>query len=172
MTSFRCQTCGEMHSGVPLVWGPDAPDRLRSEVLTPTHRALLTSDICVIARSTFFVRACLDLPIVAEASSFFRWLVWVELERASYRELRSMWRVLRRRAFAPLAGKLANALPYEAPTRDLAVELHDRGPGIRPSVLVLDPLHELGREQAAGISLEKAYELAGRAMHRQPRPVA
>jgi hypothetical protein len=89
MTSFRCQTCGETHSGVPLVWGPNAPDPLREEMLAG-RRASLTTDFCVIARASFFVRACLDLSIVAEAPTFFRWLVWVEVERAAYREIRSM----------------------------------------------------------------------------------
>jgi hypothetical protein len=51
------------------------------------------------------------------------------------------------------------------PTRDLAIELRDAGFGYRPAAIVVDAHHELGHEQSAGVSLEKAYELASRAMH-------
>ncbi len=64
MLSFRCARCGADHAGVPLVWGPNAPSILRPIPQGECrNRVSLTDDDCIIDRTTYLVRGCLDLPI-------------------------------------------------------------------------------------------------------------
>jgi len=163
--SFRCTRCGAEHSGVSLVWGPNAPS-----VVLPIPRAdwpsrvSLSGDDCVVDRTTYLVRGCLDLPI-RSTSDVFRWLVWVRVDRVGYRYTMSPWRRLFRLRHPPYAGELDTALPYDSPTSSLPVEVRDAGPGYRPAVAVANPRHPLALEQRDGIPLERAYELAGIMLH-------
>jgi len=165
MTGFRCSACGEVHEGLPMAWGRDAPNAVEAVPLSDRRRRIkLTSDTCVIDGREHFVRACLDLRVRGEAEPF-RWLVWVAIPHPAFKQIRSLWRQVRGRAFPPYGGWLATELPYDAPTIGTAVELRDGGAWFRPWAIVRDPKHILAREQRSGIPLERAYELAGRAMH-------
>ena len=165
MHSFRCARCGAEHNGVPLLWGPNAPS-----VLGPIpraewpHRVSLSEDDCVIDRSKYIVRGCLDLPIRG-TQEIFRWLVWVLVNREGYGYTMSPWRRLFRLRHPPYAAELDTPLPYEPPTSGLSVEVRSAGPGYRPTIAVADPGHPLAIEQRDGIALERAYELAGRMLH-------
>ena len=165
MVSFRCTQCGVEHSGVPLTWGPNAP-----AALLPIPRAAwgkrvaLSGDDCVIDRTTYLVRGCLDLSIRG-TSDIFRWLVWVGVDRRGHRYTMSPWRRLLRLRHPPYAGELDTALPYEPPTKRLPVEVRSAGPGYRPMIVVAQPNHPLAMEQREGIPMERAYELAGAMLH-------
>jgi len=62
---FRCQTFGEIHEGMPG-FGAAAP---LSYYAIPepkgASRCALGSDDCVIDRTSFFVRGCLEIPVHA-----------------------------------------------------------------------------------------------------------
>ena len=168
MLSFRCSSCGAEHSGVPLVWGPNAPERLR---LVPRNewasRVSISQDDCVIDRETFLVRGCLDLPIRG-TNEPFRWLVWTLVSREGHRFTMSPWRRLLRLRHPPYLAVLDTVLPYEPSSAGLAAEIRSAGPGYRPNVAVSDSTHPLAIEQRNGIALERAYELAGRMLHAYP----
>ena len=148
-----------------MVWGPNAPDAMR-HVPKPEwpRRVKLGTDECIIDGKQYFVRGCLDIPVHNETECF-RWLVWVAVSKPELKVIRSFWRQLRNKPFPPTRGQLAVALPYEPGTIGLTVELTDAGPGDRPIAKVQDASHPLDREQHHGISLEDAYEKAGRMMH-------
>jgi hypothetical protein len=155
-----------------MAWGPNAPTAVQTIPASERHRRVkLTADVCIIDHRKYFVRACLDLRIDPERESF-RWLVWVKVTAASFREIRSIWRQLRARPLKPTDGHLASELPYDASTLGLPIELRDGGPGYRPQAFARSGEHILGREQRAGIRVERAYELAGRAMHASTPPAA
>lgn len=153
-----------------MVWGPLAPKPVEAiPVPERRRRVKLTTDVCVIDRRDFFVRACLDLPIAAEKERF-RWLVWVKIPKAGFREIGSLWRQFRGRLFTPTHGELATELPYDPSTLGLSIGLRDGGIGYRPWAHVLTTEHVLGQQQGAGIALEQAYEMSARAMHEWTRP--
>ena len=165
MLSFRCAQCGAEHSGVPLVWGPDAPSVLQAVPQSQWRtRVRLSQDDCIIDGRTHLVRGCLDIPIRGTADTF-RWLVWVFVDPQGHRYTMSLWRRLFRLRHPPYLGHLDTALPYQPPTTRVSVEVRSAGPGYRPSVLVTETGHPLALEQRDGILLERAYELAGRMLH-------
>ena len=153
-----------------MAWGPLAPNTIESiPVRERRRRVKLRREYCIVDRREYYVRSCLDLRIAAEKQRF-RWVVWIRVPQNDFREILSIWRQLRGRRFIRCSGELGSDLPYDVPTRGLAVELRDAGPGYRPWVVVSSTDHILGREQRAGISLERAYELSGRAMHEWTAP--
>lgn len=144
-----------------MAWGQDAPDAARGAA-----RVKLSTDTCIVGGNRYFIRGCLDLPVRGEATPF-RWLVWVELPKAAYRDFRSFWRQLRGRVFPVTEGTLAVPLPYSPPTIGLRVVIHDQGAGMRPAIAVQDAAYPLAMEQRDGLALEAALEKAGQMMHAQ-----
>jgi hypothetical protein len=163
--SFRCPHCGGIHSGIPLVWGPNAPSAMLP-IPEPerSRRVALSEDECVIDRATYLVRGCLDLPIRG-TGEVFRWLVWVIVDRQGHHYSTSLWRRLLRQRHPPYGGELDTPLPYDPPTSGLPVEVRSAGPGFRPAIVITDPAHPLAKEQHEGLLQERAYELAGRMLH-------
>ena len=82
---FRCQTCNEVHKGMPR-FGSNAP--LSYYAVPEAERASrceLGTDDCVIDRASFFVGGCLEIP-VRGADEPLIWGVRADLsERASLR---------------------------------------------------------------------------------------
>ena len=163
---YRCTTCGEQHEGIALAWGANSPDALRVIPRAEWRRRVrLNTDQCVLDRTQYFVRGCLDLRIHG-TTEVFRHLVWVELPRSAFRDVRSVWRELRGRPFPPYAGRLASILPYRESTFGLSVTITWAGAGMRPHVLVASDEHAVGGEQHSGIGMQRAQDLASDYRHR------
>ena len=83
---FRCQTCGEIHNGMPG-FGAIAP---LSYYVVPeaerTSRCVLGTDECVIDRASFFVRDCIEIPVHDADEP----LVWGRLGVAERKEFQCM----------------------------------------------------------------------------------
>ena len=154
-----------MHEEMPLAWGPDAPDSWGEiPIGDRKRRGNVTSDTCVIDGELYFVRGCLDIPIL-QTDDHFRWLVWVSVSRKSFKQMRGLRRLIFRQRHDPIFGWLNTTLPYQESTFNLKTNLHWRGPGIRPFVELEPTDHTLAREQREGIRLERAHELASNLLH-------
>ena len=70
MFSFKCASCGEVHEGMPN-FGAHAPlsyyDVPQDE---RDSRCDLGSGDCVIDEEMFFVRGCIDIPVIGEEEPF------------------------------------------------------------------------------------------------------
>ena len=164
--SYRCQTCGEEHDELPLVFGGPAPATwARTPANVRSHElSELGSDQCMIAGRAFFVRACLDLPI-ADHPEPFRWLVWIRVSVADMQDMAEHWETIGREATPPYEGELDSTLPgYEA-TLGLKVTLQTMPVGQRPQVFVADAEHLLGREQRTGLDWASAQARSAALMH-------
>jgi hypothetical protein len=164
--SYRCQTCGEEHADLPLVFGGPAPATWAQTPATIRAHELseLGSDQCMIAGRAFFVRGCLDLPI-ADHPEPFRWLVWVRVSAADMQDIVERWEASGREVIPPYDGELDSTLPgYEA-TVGLKVTLQTMPVGQRPQVVVTDPEHPLGREQRRGLAWDAAQSRSAALMH-------
>lgn len=158
---YICRTCNREHDGFPS-WVADLPadywdvppDKREADVF-------LNSDSCVIADRFFFIRACLDVPVIGTNESY-TWGVWVSLSEQSFFTWQDHYDVAERSHIGPFFGWMCSCISVYPETRHLKTIVHLRNHGQRPLVELEATGHPLSRHQREGIPLD---ELAAM-MHR------
>lgn len=164
MFSFKCTSCGEVHEGMPS-FGAHAP---LSYYEVPKEerekRCHLGADDCVIDDEFFFVRGCLEIPVIGETEPF-SWGVWVSLSEASYLEWIKCYESDKRSHIGPFFGWLNAWIKPYPDTISLKTNVHLRDDGIRPFIELQSTDHPLAIEQKAGITVDRVAELYAQMMH-------
>jgi hypothetical protein len=145
-----------------MAFGFDRP--LQWELLSAAERekSELTSDQCIIRAQNethYFVRACLEIPVIG-ADRPFGWGVWVSLGERSFAEMTDNWHNPQRRELGPYFGWLCAKIPGYPDTAFLKTMVHNREVGLRPIVELEPTDHPLSRHQRAGIPLQEMQNLA------------
>lgn len=158
MFSFKCGSCGETHEGMPS-FGASAPwsyyDIPEAE---RAARCDLGSHDCVIDGRWFFVRACLEIPVLGHDEPF-TWGVWVSLSEPNFLEWLKSFDQDRRSHLGPYFGWLNAWLSPYPETVNLKTMVHLRDGGIRPYIALGPTDHPLAVEQREGITVERVAEL-------------
>lgn len=165
MFRFKCTSCSEWHEGMPT-FGAEAP--LHYYGVPPEERELrcsLDSNVCVIDQKCFFVRGCLDIPVIGEGEQF-SWGVWVSLSEKSFQEFRQHFHVTKRSHIGPFFGWLSAELPLYPTTLNLKTYAHLRDDSNRPYIELEPTDHPLAIEQRNGISVERVAEIYAHFVHR------
>jgi len=155
---FQCASCGEWHEGLPGWAYPfpmpyfDIPEAEREQ------RGYLTSDFCVVDDGRFFVRGCLDLP-VAGHSDVVVVGVWAEIDEESFFEYQDLQDVAMRSTFGPYEGRLSAAIPTYGDTEGIAVTIRVNDNATRPTIIIEDLDHDLGRDQRDGLAIERVQAI-------------
>ena len=66
----RCDTCGEVHDLSEMSVGANEPIFWRYERHSGAEGCELTGDQCVIEGRAFYIRCCLEMPILDTPESF------------------------------------------------------------------------------------------------------
>jgi len=127
-------------------------------------RVELSSDQCVIDGEYYFVRGCLEIPIIDGADPFV-WGVWVSLSVDNFRRMSEMWESPTRDKEPPYFGWLTTVLPGYPDTLNLKINVHTRPVGTRPLIELEPTDHPLAIDQRTGITVERARALAECALH-------
>lgn len=164
---FTCATCGQIHDANNVSFGADAPAQWN--LLKPDERAKseLTQEVCVIDIEDgphFFVRACLEIPII-DQSKAFTWGVWVSLSKASLTEMGKHWEDPERINLGPYFGWLCTVIPEYPDTMYLKTMVHQREVGSRPLVKLEPTEHPLSVHQRDGISSEEMKTIIAKVLH-------
>jgi hypothetical protein len=117
------------------------------------QRSQLSSDQCVITThdgTSFYVRACLDIPVRGTARAF-SWGVWCSLSEKSFRAMAAHWEDPRRVGLGPFFGWLCTPIPTYPDTMYLKTMVHQRAVGLRPLVELEPTEHPLAVHQREGI---------------------
>lgn len=159
------QCSGEEKKGdLSFCFGPPAPDFYigipESERM---KRTLLDTDLCIIDKKHFFIRGCLDIPIIG-TQGIFRWLVWASLSEKNFNRALDLWETSGREAELPYFGWLNTNLPHYPETVNLKTNVHTCPVGERPQIELQSTDHPLAVEQRQGISLARARSLASHAL--------
>jgi hypothetical protein len=103
--SWTCRCCGRQFNELPLNFAPAAPDPwLELTEEERSARGRIDSDICVIDHQQFFVRGCLEVPIIGHDTTFV-WGVWISVAEPSLLRILHLWDVeVREGAVARLVG--------------------------------------------------------------------
>ncbi|QOY91403.1 DUF2199 domain-containing protein [Paludibaculum fermentans] len=129
-------------------------------------RAVIGSDQCIIDGKWFFLRGCLEIPLIGSREVFL-WGLWAILHETDFDEISESWEeVGRQQLHGPFKGRLANSLSacYED-CLNLKLRIVLRPVGERPLFVLEETEHPLSLAQATGISEQAAVELAVKLLH-------
>ena len=161
---LTCSTCGEVHRGMPS-FGTDAP---QSYYAVPEEeresRCELGTDDCVIDGDSYFVRACVEIPVDGESEPF-SWGVWVSLSEASFKQWIALFHEDKRSHIGPFFGWLNSWIKPYPDTMNIKTRVHLRDGGIRPLVELEPTEHPLAIEQREGISVQRVAEIYSQMVH-------
>lgn len=162
---FICHSCGQFHSELPMDFGADAPVAYYSIPLKEREaRCDLTADCCVIDEQEFFVRGCLEIPVL-DGPRPFVWGVWASLSRQNFKRMAEVWETPERQSEPPYFGWLCTSLPLYPKTLLLKTHIHTRPVGQRPFVELEPTDHPLAVEQRDGITMDRVREIAEALLH-------
>ncbi|TWU04521.1 DUF2199 domain-containing protein [Stieleria varia] len=164
-SGFLCATCGKYHDELPMEFGANAPAMLANVPEAERQdRCELTDDLCVIDEEFFFIRGCLELPVVDHDDPFI-WGVWASLSKESFMRCHEIWQQAGREAQPPFFGWLSTSLPLYPDTLNLKTQVHTRRVGERPFIELEPTEHPLAIEQRSGITMGRVREIAGALLH-------
>jgi hypothetical protein len=160
MPEQRQCSCGNSKGGLSFCFGPPAPDfYVGIPEAERAKRSMLDTDLCVIDKTHYFIRGCLDIPIIG-TQDVFRWLVWVSLSERNFNRAVGLWETLGRESEPPYFGWLSTTLPDYPETLNLKTNVHTGPVGERPRIELEPTSHPLAVEQRQGIPLSRAQNLA------------
>ncbi|QDT59442.1 hypothetical protein SV7mr_19490 [Stieleria bergensis] len=158
-TGFHCATCGMWHD-LPMEFGANAPTIYNNIPEDEREsRCELTEDLCVIDDEFFFIRGCLELPVIGNDEPFI-WGVWASLSNDSLKRCHEIWEQEGRESEPPFFGWLSTSLPLYPETMSLKTQIHTRPVGQRPFVELEATDHPLSIEQRDGVTMDRVREIA------------
>lgn len=165
--SYKCSCCGEIHEGLPLDYGAKYPDyyfEIPSE--EREKRIYVTDDICVVDNEFFFIRGCLEIPII-DINDRLSWGVWCSLSEKSFKRVKELWDEENVENEPPFFGWLNTSLPTTVypETINLKTNVHLRNNNQRPFIEVEPTEHPLAIEQRNGITSKRVQEIAEILLH-------
>jgi hypothetical protein len=166
---FKCATCGKVHQNLPRSFVADFPDVYAN--MKPEERdvrATIGSDQCTVDQQWFFIRGCLEIPVLGSPEPFV-WGLWASVREQVFDEISESWEENgREKIRGPFKGRLANSLSVYAETLNLKVKILIQPVATRPLFKVEQLEHPLAAEQQTGISEERTREIASLLLHQEP----
>lgn len=163
---FTCATCGKLHDGLPC-YGADRPDAYWD---VPENKreadVFQTSDSCVIASRFFFVRGCIEIPVIGTAEHL-EWGVWVSLKEENFFLWQDHYDTPKRSHIGPFFGWLCTGLPGYPDTLHMKTMVHLRDNGIRPYIEIEDTDHPLSVDQRNGITMQRVQDIVDLVEHQR-----
>jgi len=157
--SWTCACCGKRYDDLILSLALEVPDTWlnipESEI---AERGMISSDACIIDGQHFFVRGCLEIPIIGRADVFM-YGVWVSVSVKNFARIGALWDVEVRDNEPPMFAWLCNNIAGYPQTFGLKTNLHLRNGGRRPLVEIEPTDHPLAIKQRQGITLDRVEEI-------------
>lgn len=166
--SYLCATCGQSHEGLPFSFAADFPDPYANLPHDQRDsRTVIGTDQCIIDEQQFFLRGCLEIPIIGQAEPFL-WGIWASVREEIFDEVASTWKLQgREKTHGPFKGRLANSIRDYPETLNLKLNIVLQPVGTRPVFYIEESEHPLAQEQQHGISYQQAMERASFYLHHQ-----
>ncbi len=156
---FKCSCCDEIHKGVPNL-GSNAPNYYFSIPEEEIEkRVFLTSDTCVIDDEHFFVRGCLEIPLIGY-NDILSFGAWVSSSKENFEKFEELYNIKDRENTEPMFGWFSSWVwPFYEDTENIKSRIHLRNDGIRPYIELEPTEHPLALAQAEGISSEQIIRM-------------
>ena len=157
-----CGCCGKQFHTLPMDYACAVPDPwLDIPEEQRGRRGRIDSDVCVIDRKEFYIRSCLEIPVIGVEDKF-AWGVWGSVSKRSYERIVELWHSAAAQDEPPFFAWLCNNISIYPATFGLKANLHLRNGGIRPFIELEPTDHPLALEQRQGISIKRVEEIAAK----------
>lgn len=130
---------------------------------------MLTDDYCVIEDEDFFIRGCIEIPVLDHAEPLL-WGVWVSLSKANFDRESLLAQDPKRVDEPPYFGWLSSRIEIYPDTASLKTHVHTQAVGKRPLIELEPTDHPLAVEQREGISEARLIEIAESIEHKWRHP--
>lgn len=155
---YTCSCCGKYHKELPMSYGDPAPVYYYSVPSEERYKRFeLDDDLCIMDNEHFFIRGCIEIPIIGTDDHLI-WGVWVSLSEANFDKTKEFWD--HQELLEPMFGWLSTALPCYPDTVNLKAFVHPRPDGIRPYIELEPTDHPLAVELRDGVTIERVQEIA------------
>ena len=121
------------------------------------NRIEMNEDLCIVDEEYFFIRGCIEIPVV-NGSEPFIWDVWVSLSEDGFNKTTKYWEVEGREK--QMKRWLSTSIPCYPETIQLKTKVHTRTIGVRPFIELEPTKHPLSKEQREGITIERIKKIA------------
>ena len=156
--SYNCSCCGEVKIGIPS-FDTQAPVQFYSiELKEQEHRCQLTTDTCVIDREYFFVKGCLEIPII-DIEEKLVINSWLSLSEKNFNLFLDLYEVANRDHHEPMGGWFSTSFWPYTDTSNLQGQIFFRNDGIRPLIRLVESNHPLSLAQRKGLTQDKLREI-------------
>ncbi|WP_079508788.1 DUF2199 domain-containing protein [Mesobacillus jeotgali] len=158
---YHCNGCGKYHEELPMSYGGPFPDYVYDiPSKEQEDRIEMYDDLCIIDDEYYFIRGCIELPVMEGKDSFI-WDVWVSLSEANFNKTIEYWDAEgREEELEPMFGWLSTSLPCYPETINLKTMVHTRPAGVAPYIELEPTEHPLALEQRNGISKDRIKQIA------------
>ena len=162
---FKCTSCDQIHTGIPT-FGSDYPITvLQVPESERDARVDLGSDDCVIDKTGFYIRGCIEIP-VHDYKEPFVWGTWVSLSEESFHQFIDCYDSDKRSHIGPFFGwHCGDFKVYDETCVNLKTRVHLRDNLTRPFIELEPTKHPLAVEQQEGISRARLIEIYETMMH-------
>ena len=128
------------------------------------ERCSATADWCIVDQGYYFIRACLEIPVIDGPQSFI-WGVWGSVSEKSFEAMINTEEGDGGARVQPYFSWFNSTLPGYLATNGLKAMLYTQPSGLRP-LLVLEPTdHPLAVEQRNGITMKRVQEIIEPFLH-------
>ena len=161
---FTCTCCGRVHEGLSDLacaapyYYYTVPEAERD------RRCMLTSDARSIDGEDFFIRGCVEIPVIGRANPFM-FGAWCSLSRSNFEKYLRTFEDERQSHEGPFFGWLSVRLPGYPDTLNLKVMAHLRDGGTRPLFELEESEHPLSVNSRRGISIQRLQEIHEANLH-------
>jgi hypothetical protein len=161
---FKCGSCNKIHKGMPtFAWKyPVAVEKIPRE--ERAKRVKLGSDLCVIDGKTFYIRGCIEIPVIGLEKPFL-WGTWVSVSEEDYHRYQELFDAPGQENEPPFFGWLDHTPPGYPEEEFFTTMVFLRPLPQRPSIVLEATDHPLAMEQRHGISIERLIEITETVMH-------
>jgi len=155
--AYKCATCGKFHIGLPMDMAYPNPGRyFEIPAKERNARVYLSTDICVIDDSEFYIRGVLSIPVV-DSGDEFRWGLWAKVEKGDFDIYNEYWDGNLPENLPALHGSLSGTMKNYPDSNMVPVEIYLQSGDQRPLFKVISDENSLGSDQKKGITMEKVH---------------
>jgi hypothetical protein len=163
--TWTCSCCGRRFNTLSMHYAFAAPRNwFGLTEAERTIRAKLSEDVCIIDGKEYYVRGCLEIPVL-DSSEILVLGVWISVSEDSFRYICSKWDAEIAEDEPPRFGWLCNWIKGYPEPDEIACAVFIRSGNLRPRVVLEPTDYPLAIEQHQGVTLERVKQIAAATGH-------